>query len=266
MSAVALLRHLWRRHGVALLLLAAGGAFFQWAITRVVPEASQTGFVRQLFDMAPMPVRVLFGEELVANLSARGFLGFGYVHPFPLILLGIWAVRVATGALAGEIGRGTMDLIASRPVTRGAQVAAAAGAVFAGLAIIWAAAWGGTAVGLAQRPLDGVAAADLLPVAGMGLLLFTSAGAVALLISARSREGGPAVSWCAGLLATSYVLDYLARVWSAIAFLRPLSLFRYYEPQRILREGVAGADVAVLGAVGAAALVLAFVVFGRRDL
>jgi len=266
MSAAMLLRHLWRRHGAALLLLAAGAAFFQWAITQVVPEASQTGFVRELFDMAPAPVRVLFGEELVANLSARGFLGFAYVHPFPLILLGIWAVRVATGALAGEIGRGTMDLIASRPVARAAQVAAAAVAVCAGLAVISAAAWGGTAVGLAQRPLEGVAAADLLPVAGMGLLLFTSAGAVALLISARSREGGPAVSWCAGLLATSYVLDYLARVWSVIAFLRPLSLFRYYEPQRILREGVAGADVAVLSAVGAAALALAFVSFDRRDL
>ena len=266
MSAMTLLRQLGRRHGAALLLLAAGGAFFQWAITRVVPEASQTGFVRQLFDMAPMPVRVLFGEELIANLSARGFLGFGYVHPFALILLGIWAVRVATGALAGEIGRGTMDLIASRPVTRSAQVAAAAVAVFAGLAIISAAAWGGTALGLARRPLEGVAAADLLPVAAMGLLLFSCAGAVALLISARSRESGPAVSWCAGLLATSYVLDYLARVWSAIAFLRPLSLFRYYEPQRILREGVAGADLAVLGVVGAAALALAFVSFGRRDL
>ena len=82
MSAVTLLRHLWRRHGATLLLLAAGAAFFQWAITRVVPAASQTGFMRQLFDMAPAPVRVLLGEELVANLSARGFLGFGYVHPF----------------------------------------------------------------------------------------------------------------------------------------------------------------------------------------
>jgi ABC-2 type transport system permease protein len=265
-SAWTLLRHQSRRHGAALLLLAAGGAFFQWAITRVVPEASQTGLVRQIFDMVPAPVRILLGEELVANLSARGFLGFGYVHPFPLILLGIWAVRVAAGALAGEVGRGTMDLIASRPVPRAVQVAAAAVAVVAGLTVISVASWAGTALGLAQRPLEGVAAADLVPVAGMGLLLFGAAGAVALLISARSRDGGAAVSWCAGLLAASYVLDYLARVWSAIAFLRPLSLFRYYEPQRILREGVAGADVAVLGAVGAAALALAFVSFGRRDL
>jgi ABC-2 type transport system permease protein len=265
-NAIALLRHLWRRHAATLLLLAAGGAFFQWAITRVVPVASQAGFVRQLLEMAPAPVRVLLGEELVASLSPRAFLAFGYVHPFPLILLGLWAVRVATGALAGEIGRGTMDLIASRPVARSAQVAAAAVAVGAGLTVISAAAWGGTALGLAQRPLEGVAAADLLPVAAMGLLLFAAVGAVALLVSARSREGGPAVSWCAGLLAGSYVLDYLARVWGAIAFLRPLSLFRYYEPQRILREGATGPDLAVLGAVGAAALALAFVSFGRRDL
>ena len=55
-------------------------------------------------------------------------------------------------------------------------------------------------------------------------------------------------------------------MWSAIAFLRPLSLFRYYEPQRILREGVAVQDVAVLAAVGAAGLILAFAVFARRDL
>jgi ABC-2 type transport system permease protein len=265
-SVAALLGHLWRRHRLALLLLAAGNGFFAWAITRVVPDASRAGLIRQLVDMAPEPVRVFLGEELVANLSARGFLGFGYVHPFPLILLSVWAVRVAAGALAGEVGRGTMDLIGSRPVARSAQVAAAAVAIVAGLAAIAAAGWAGTAVGLRLRPLEGVTAAEFLPVAAMSALLFASGGGVALLVSAISRDGGAAVSWCAGLLAGSYVLDYLARVWAAIAFLRPLSLFRYYEPQRILRDGVAGADVAVLAAVGAAALTLAFAVFARRDL
>jgi ABC-2 type transport system permease protein len=265
-SVAALLGHLWRRHRLALLLLAAGNAFFAWAITRVVPDPSRTGLIRDLVDMAPGPVRVFLGEELVANLSARGFLGFGYVHPFPLILLSVWAVRVAAGALAGEVGRGTMDLIGSRPVARGSQVAAAALSVVAGLAAIAAAGWAGTAIGLQLRPLEGVSASDMLPVAAMSGLLFASAGSVALLVSATRRDGGAAVSWCAGLLAASYVLDYLARVWPTIASLRPLSLFRYYEPQRILREGIAGSDVAVLSAVGAAALVLAFGVFARRDL
>jgi ABC-2 type transport system permease protein len=263
---LALLGHQWRRHRSALLVLTVGNALFQWAITRVVPDPSRTELIRQLVDLAPPPVRVFLGDELVANLSARGFLGFGWVHPFPLLLLGVWAVRVSAGALAGEIGRGTMDLIASRPVARSAQVAAAALALVGGLAAIAFAGWAGTAVGLQMRPLEGVAAGDLLPVAVMALLLFASAGCVALFVSATRREGGAAVSWCAGLLAGSYVLDYLARVWSAIAFLRPLSLFRYYEPQRILREGVAAQDIAVLAAVGAAGLVLAFAAFARRDL
>ena len=266
MSIGTLLAHLWRRHRSALLLLALGNALFHWAITRVVPAAAQTGFVRELLDMAPAPVRVLIGEDLLANLSARGFLGFGWVHPFPLLLLGVWAVRVSAGALAGEIGRGTMDLVASRPVARSAQVAAAALGLAGGLAVIALAGWAGSAAGLQVRPLEGMAASDLLPVAAMALLLFASAGGVTLFVSATRREGGAAVSWCAGLLAGSYVLDYLARVWSAIAFLRPLSLFRYYEPQRILREGVAVQDVAVLAAVGAAGLILALAVFARRDL
>jgi ABC-2 type transport system permease protein len=265
-SVGTLLAHLWRRHRSALLLLAAGNALFHWAITRVVPAATQTGLVRELLDMAPAPVRVLIGEDLLANLSARGFLGFGWVHPFPLLLLGVWAVRVSAGTLAGEIGRGTMDLVASRPVARSAQVAAAALGVAGGLAVIAFAGWAGSAAGLQMRPLEGVAASDLLPVAAMALLLFASVGGVTLFVSATRREGGAAVSWCAGLLAGSYVLDYLARVWSAIAFLRPLSLFRYYEPQRILREGVAVQDVAVLAAAGAAGLILALAVFARRDL
>jgi len=265
-SVLTLLGHLWRRHRLALLCLTAGGALFQWAITRVVPTGAQTGFVRQLFDMAPAPVRVLFGEEMVANLSARGFLGFGYVHPFALLILAAWGVRVATGALAGEVGRGTMDLVASRPVSRWAQVAAAAVAVLVGLAVMAAASWAGTAAGLRTRPLEGVVALDFAPVAAMALMLFACWGAVALLVSAVLRDGGAAISWCSGLMAVSYVLDYLGRVWTAIAFLRPLSLFRYYEPHRILRDGVAASDMTVLSAVGVVALVAAFVAFARRDL
>ena len=84
--------------------------------------------------------------------------------------------------------------------------------------------------------------------------------------SATQREGETAVSWCAGILAGSYVLDYLARVWTAIAFLRPLSLFRYHEPQRVLRDGLVAGDILVLSAVGAVALAAAFAVFARRDL
>ncbi|MEK7667396.1 MAG: ABC transporter permease subunit [Gemmatimonadota bacterium] len=267
MSVLVLLAHLWRRHGLALVWLATANGLFEWAITRVVPDPSQTGFVRQILQMAPAPVRVFVNQEIFANLTTQGFLGFGYVHPFLLLLLAVWAVRVAADALAGEVGRGTIDLIGSRPVARASQVTAAAIALLAGLTLIAGGAWVGTAVGLRSRPLEGVTAVDLAPVAAMALLLFAVFAAIALLVSAAKRESGAAVSWCAAIVAGSYVVDYLARVWSTIGFLRPLSLFRYYEPQRILREGgIATMDVAVLATVGVVALVTAFAVFARRDL
>jgi hypothetical protein len=89
---------------------------------------------------------------------------------------------------------------------------------------------------------------------------------VALLVSSLSREAGTAIAWSAGIFAGSYVLDYAARVWPRIASLRPLSLFRYYEPQLLVNAGLTPGDVLVPAAVGAAALLLAFGVFARRDL
>ena len=147
-----------------------------------------------------------------------------------------------------------------------AQVAAALLALLAGLTVLALAAWLGTFAGLVGRPLEGVTAWRYLPVAAGMWLLFASAGSVAILASALAREAGTAIAWSSGLLAGSYVLDYAARVWPRIASLRPLSLFRYYEPQQAMIAGLASNDVEILAAVAAAALLLAFAVFSRRDL
>jgi ABC-type transport system involved in multi-copper enzyme maturation permease subunit len=117
-----------------------------------------------------------------------------------------------------------------------------------------------------MRPVAGVSALRYLPVAVALWLVFASFGAVAILVSSLARDAGTAIAWISGLLAGSYVLDYVARVRSRLAPLRPASLFSYYEPQRVVEAGLARHDVMVLVAVGAAALLLAFGVFARRDL
>ncbi|HYN06533.1 MAG TPA: hypothetical protein VES67_03990, partial [Vicinamibacterales bacterium] len=66
--------------------------------------------------------------------------------------------------------------------------------------------------------------------------------------------------------ATSFVLDYLGRVWPPIAGLKPLSLFAYYRPQQIVGAGLEASDITRLAGVMAAALVGAIVLFRRRDL
>ncbi|MEK6770003.1 MAG: ABC transporter permease subunit [Gemmatimonadota bacterium] len=262
----ALLGHHWQRHRVPLVLMAVAGGLFEWALTRVAPSSSARALVEQVLQFAPPALQRMLGEEMIANVTPAGVLGFGYVHPFLLVLMSVWVIRVSAGALAGEIGIGTMDLIASRPVARAAQVGAAAIGILGGISLIAAAAWAGTAIGVAGRPLEGVEASAYLPIAGACWLLFAAFGSVGLAISAMRHDAGSAIAWTSGIIALSFVLDYLARAWDKMAPFRFLSLFRYYEPSRILRDGLGGTDAVVLASVAAAGLLVAFTVFQRRDL
>ncbi|MDO8666353.1 MAG: hypothetical protein Q7J79_07045, partial [Gemmatimonadales bacterium] len=213
----ALLGHHWQRHRVPLVLMALAGGLFEWAITRVAPSSSASPLVEQILRFAPPALQRILGEEMIANVTPAGVLGIGYVHPFLLVLMSVWVVRGSAGALAGEMGLGTMDLIASRPVARSAQVGAAVIGILGGISLIAAAAWAGTAIGLAGRPLEGVEASAYLPIAGGCWMLFAAFGAVALAISASRRDAGSAIAWTSAVIALSFVLDYLGRAWDKMA-------------------------------------------------
>jgi ABC-type transport system involved in multi-copper enzyme maturation permease subunit len=264
-SAATLLGHHWRRHRQTLLVIGLGLALFELAITRIAPETEQAEAMRRFIALLPAPLTSLV-TELLENVTPQGILAFGYAHPFAVLLLSLWVVRVGAGALAGEIGLGTMDLLAARPVSRASQVWAALAAMLLGLLALVAAAWAGTSLGLATRSIPDLGATAFLAPAFMGWLLFAAFGALTLAISASRKSGGEAIALASGVLAGSFVLDYLARLWEPISALRRLSLFTYAQPQAIVREGVAAADVVVLAAVAALAAAAAFALFARRDL
>jgi ABC-2 type transport system permease protein len=262
--ATALAGRLWRQHRLALSVIAAGLAVFEFVVTRIAPLPGETGFLGGMVALLPPEVSAFVNEQL-ALASPGGVIAFGYLHPFFLALLGAWTIRVGVGALAGEIGRGTMDLLAARPVPRWAQVMAAWIVMAAGLVVLAAAAWVGSAIGVTLRPL-GVTAARLWALPFMAVLLFVSWSSLVLLISATRREAGPAIAWASGLIATAFVVEFLARVWSPLAWARPLSLFTFYQPQSVISAGPGLADPLRFVVVALAGLAAAVFVFERRDL
>ena len=260
----ALVLRLWRQHRVALLIMALGLALFEFVITRIAPAPGEAGFLSGILALMPPQVQAFASGEM-ALASPRGVIAFGYLHPFFLALYSAWTIRVTSGALAGEIGRGTMDLLAARPVPRFALVLAAWVVMAGGLIVLGVAAWAGSAVGLSLRSLD-VTPFEILALPAMAWLLFTCWGGIALVVGATRREAGPVIAWVSGLVATSFVLDFLARLWTPLQGLRPLSLFAYYRPADIVQAGVTLSDPAVLGGVAIIGIAAAVLVFGRRDL
>jgi ABC-2 type transport system permease protein len=63
-------------------------------------------------------IRNLIGGERVNLDKAMDMLSIGYVHPLMQTIFCIWAIGRASGAIAGELDRGTMELLLAQPLPR----------------------------------------------------------------------------------------------------------------------------------------------------
>lgn len=71
-----------------------------------------------LFSGPGKLMRTLIGGERVDLNQAMDFLSVCLVHPALQTILGLWAIARSTQAIAGEIDRGTMELLLAQPISR----------------------------------------------------------------------------------------------------------------------------------------------------
>jgi ABC-2 type transport system permease protein len=80
------------------------------------------------------------------------FLSIGLLHPAVLVLSLVWGVGRAAGAVAGELDRGTMELLLSQPVPRHRLIVAHFLVDCVALPVLCLAFFAGTQFGLATVP------------------------------------------------------------------------------------------------------------------
>jgi ABC-2 type transport system permease protein len=136
-----LIRKLLRdlRVGLAVVALLLGAFQVLWykVVDRILGElspfftqlANAGGLSREdiesvLFNGPGKIVRTIIGGEQVSMERAMDLLSIGYVHPLVQTILCVWAVGRAAGAIAGEIDRGTMELLLAQPLARFRVIAA----------------------------------------------------------------------------------------------------------------------------------------------
>jgi ABC-2 type transport system permease protein len=189
----------------------------------------------------------------------------------PLIVLTVlgWAISRGSAAVAGEIDRGTLDLVLSRPVSRAKYLASHVAFAGFGLIMLAVALIAGNLVGnlfFAVKSPPGVRA--LLGPATMVVTLGLGAYGYTLPFSAIDI-----VRWRPGLIAAALTLVGLIAMTIAPQFedyewlLEKLSIFRAYAPVTVAIKGEPLAyNASVLVGVFAVGMVLSFVAFARRDL
>lgn len=260
-----------------------------------------------LFQGPGKIVQTLAGGENVRFERAMDMLSIGYMHPLMQTIFCVWAVGRAASALAGELDRGTMELLLAQPLPRRAVPLAHLCVDAVVLPLLSLSLWAGTAIGVwlvgpfhvhvdelkamvQGFPLEITVNEEWLktnPWAfgpalwNIGALMFAVSG-LTMWLSSLGRFRAPVLGWAVLLVLIQFLVNVVGQLWDAVAFLRPLTVFFYYQPQQIVLHGKWTVDLgtawnsgqpwlavnvlAVLFSIGAVGYLLAIWQFSRRDL
>ncbi|UCG33107.1 MAG: ABC transporter permease subunit [Phycisphaerales bacterium] len=259
------LREVW----VALLLFAAGIMAFEALFAYVWPQFYEdfVGTVLQ-FKLIQHIFKGLLGTEVGPGIGLTTFAGMAWVHPIVLALLWAQEMTFCTRVPAGEVDRGTVDLLLGLPVSR-RQVFLCESAVWllTGLILVCSGLLGSLLGGLAADKEMRQPIGRLLIVAINFYGLYVAVGGICWLVSSLSDHRGRAIAVVFALVLVSFLLNFLGQLWEPAQAVQFLGVLNYYRPVVILGDGVWPlADMLTLVTVGGVCWLIGGVVFARRDI
>lgn len=209
----------------------------------------------------------LLGTEVAGAIGPGAFDAIPWVHPIVLTLIWAQEITFCTRVPAGEVDRGTIDVLLGLPVSR-VQIYLCESTVWAasGLVLIILGLLGNRLGGWLVASESGSTPSQLVIVVANLYCLYLAVGGVTWLVSSLSDRRGPAVGITFAIVLASFLLNFLAQFWGFAKAVSFLSVLNYYRPLLILRDpSWPVADMLVLTLVGASAWVVGAMVFARRN-
>lgn len=196
------------------------------------------------------------------------FLAIGLLHPVVLVMCLVWGVGRAAGAVAGELDRGTMELLMSQPVPRSRLLLAHLLVDCIVLPVLCLSYFAGTQFGLwavgdfvpdyamlddaakesplvktlidrvprDRTPLEVSSRGELVGLVNTFSLMFAISG-MTLAFSAAGRSRWKVVGYAVLVVVAMFLANTVGQLWEPAAFVRPFTFFYYYQPQRMMLEG-----------------------------
>ncbi|MEO8273822.1 MAG: ABC transporter permease subunit [Chloroflexota bacterium] len=252
--------------------LALGVVFGLLVIVTASQVATQFSSVAERLQVAtqlqalPPVFQGMLGEPIHIE-QLGGFLSWRIMNFLP-VMLGIWAIVALSGTLAGELGRGSIDMLASSPVSRARLAVQKLAGYLAALTITVALLTIGLVVSFsafATLPGDAVSLDAILSSAVWVYVTVLVPGAVAFALAPILGRNG-ALGIGAIVLFGSFVINGFASSVSVFESLRSVSYFGLTADHRPLAGRYDWASVGALAVVTLGLLSAGVLAFARRDL
>jgi ABC-2 type transport system permease protein len=229
------------------------------------PFRDQADTLNQSFNQLPEGFRALFSDT-GDFLSPIGYLSSQIYYLMLPMMLSIMAIGLGSSLLAREERDGTLELLLSRPVSRGKLLLAK---MLCGLKIMLIAGLAAAvvAVPLAKAINFGVSMRNVALATAVALLLSILFGTIAFTLTALGRSARAASIGIAGLIAFGgYVITSLSGTVTWLSWPAKLMPYHYYRPSEILQGnpnwwGIIGLAVTVI-----ILAVVAWLGFRHRDI
>jgi ABC-2 type transport system permease protein len=183
-------------------------------------------------------VQVLVGSEFGDQISATAFASLGLVHPVMLTLSWAFVLASVSRGIAGEVERGTADLLFTLPISRVRLYLSLTGVWLLTTALIavtpWVGIWNGLRISPMWEPVD----VRLLGIAAVNYYaLLLALASATLCLSAFHPRRGVTIAILIGILVASFLVNFLEPFWNpAREQLRFLGILNYYRPFIIVRD------------------------------
>jgi ABC-2 type transport system permease protein len=256
-----MLHDLWRATLVWTLLSGLLAGFY----LSLYPSIGSVEEMRGLLESMPPELRAMFAPEGADLSTPAGYLNIElFTFVLPLLVAAI-TLTIGGGATAGEEERGTLELLLANPIPRWRVVAEKAIGMAVLSAVFCAGIW--TSLAVTARvssidiALDRIGAA-LVSVWLLGLVL----GSVALLVGALTGKRVLGIGLGLGIAVAGFFVNALAPLADVLEPWQPLSPHFHYLGYDPLTNGLDAGHALVLAATALILVVVAAVVFERRDL
>jgi ABC-2 type transport system permease protein len=205
--------------------------------------------------------------EMINIERLGGFLSWRTINFMPAIL-GIWSVVALAGLLAGELSRGSLDLLATTPLGRTRLALEKLGGYLLALVltmVLFAVSTAVAIAGFGTLPEDTVDARSLIGHTAWLYVMTLTPGALAFAVAPLLGRGGALAAGGLGLFG-SYLINGYASSVPTLESLEPISYFSLTAHHRPLAGVEDWGSMGVLVFANLALLAIGLLLFVRRDL
>lgn len=129
--------------GGLVILMAALFWMRVWLISRL-----DSGRFQQILELLPDGIRSMTRVDFDWIVTYTGRLSMGFEEPMVVLVMAIWAISRGSDVVAGELSRGTMEMMLAQPVSRARAFWVPVGYALLGIGLLALTSLVGTALGI----------------------------------------------------------------------------------------------------------------------